>query len=62
MNICFFSDQFSANFKPLTLTRPLDDLRVGIFTIREKWIKILHPLGWIRQVDASHQQFFPLGL
>jgi UDP-N-acetylglucosamine diphosphorylase/glucosamine-1-phosphate N-acetyltransferase len=62
MNICFFSDQFSTNFKPLTLTRPLDDLRVGIFTIREKWIKILNPLGWIRQVDSYLSAIFPSGI
>ena len=62
MNICFFSDQFSANFKPLTLTRPLDDLRVGIFTIREKWIKILNPLGWVRQVDTYLSAIFPNGI
>src|SRR5699024_4052483 len=30
-----------ANFHPLTLTRPLDDLRIGIFTIAEKWRRAL---------------------
>lgn len=37
MHLCFFSDELSKNFLPLTLTRPVFDLRVGILTIREKW-------------------------
>ncbi len=39
---CFFEDQYLENFHPLTLTRPLYDLRVGIMTLGEKW---LHALG-----------------
>ena len=34
---CFFEDQFLENFHPLTLTRPLYDLRLGILTLGEKW-------------------------
>ncbi len=41
MGICFFSDNHVSRFYPLTLTRPMDDLRVGILTIREKWTKSL---------------------
>ena len=41
MNICFFYDEKAQRFQPLTLTRPMDDLRVGILTIREKWLKSL---------------------
>ncbi len=37
MTICFFEDEGDRLFAPLTLTRPVDDLRIGIFTIREKW-------------------------
>lgn len=39
MNIqyCLFEDEYLENFHPLTLTRPLYDLRVGIFTLAEKW-------------------------
>ncbi|MCH2449597.1 MAG: hypothetical protein MK198_05565 [Gracilimonas sp.] len=40
--MCFFSDEKANRFHPLTLTRPLDDLRVGIYTIREKWEKRLN--------------------
>ena len=39
---CFFEDHFLENFHPLTLTRPLYDLRVGILTLGEKW---MHALG-----------------
>ncbi len=42
VQICFFEDEKNVNFQPLTLTRPVDDLRVGIYTIRQKW---LHSLG-----------------
>ena len=37
MTICFYEDEGDRLFAPLTLTRPVDDLRIGIFTIREKW-------------------------
>lgn len=38
---CFFEDHFLENFHPLTLTRPLFDLRVGILTLGEKWMHAL---------------------
>ncbi|MEX2464037.1 MAG: putative sugar nucleotidyl transferase, partial [Balneolaceae bacterium] len=38
---CFFEDHFLENFHPLTLTRPLFDLRVGILTLGEKWLYAL---------------------
>ena len=34
---CLFEDEFLENFHPLTLTRPVYDLRVGIYTLAEKW-------------------------
>lgn len=37
--ITFFEDDTLKDFYPLTLTRPIYDLRVGIFTLGEKWIK-----------------------
>jgi UDP-N-acetylglucosamine diphosphorylase/glucosamine-1-phosphate N-acetyltransferase len=42
MNIVFYDPGFRENLLPLTATRPAADLRVGILTIREKW---LHDLG-----------------
>ena len=41
MTICFFEDEGDRLFAPLTLTRPVDDLRIGVFTIREKWQRYL---------------------
>lgn len=38
---CFFNDEKTERFKPLTLTRPVDDLRVGFYTIKEKWERSL---------------------
>lgn len=38
---CFFEDDYLENFHPLTLTRPVYDLRVGIFTLAEKWLYAL---------------------
>jgi UDP-N-acetylglucosamine diphosphorylase/glucosamine-1-phosphate N-acetyltransferase len=37
MQLFFFEDVNYKNFHPLTLTRPVDDLRIGILTISEKW-------------------------
>lgn len=45
MQICFFEDDKLDHFHPLTLTRPLDDLRIGIHTIAEKWRKALDAPG-----------------
>ena len=39
---CFFEDNFLENFHPLTLTRPVYDLRVGILTLGEKWLHALN--------------------
>lgn len=39
---CFFEDDFLENFHPLTLTRPVYDLRVGILTLGEKWLHSLN--------------------
>lgn len=37
MQLCFFEDDLTSTFHPLTLTRPVDDLRVGILKISKKW-------------------------
>jgi UDP-N-acetylglucosamine diphosphorylase/glucosamine-1-phosphate N-acetyltransferase len=41
MQLCFFEDHKLTTFHPLTLTRPTDDLRIGILTISEKWDRAL---------------------
>ena len=40
-NYCFFEDDYLENFHPLTLTRPVYDLRVGILTLGKKWHHVL---------------------
>ncbi len=47
---CFFEDGFVQRFHPLTLTRPIFDLRIGIYTIGQKWnidLGIKNPPGGI---------------
>jgi UDP-N-acetylglucosamine diphosphorylase/glucosamine-1-phosphate N-acetyltransferase len=70
---CFFEDKYLENFHPLTLTRPVFDLRVGIFTLAEKWMRALgipgtQPRGILREhlngvfqkftIDDSHNDVY----
>ncbi|MCC6838460.1 MAG: GlmU family protein [Bacteroidia bacterium] len=41
MNYILFDDEFRNNLLPLTFTRSVADIRIGILTIREKWEKML---------------------
>lgn len=58
MQISFFEDSLCKHFKPLTLTRPVWDLRIGVLTILKKWKKNLKPdlIHW--QCDDHIQQVF----
>jgi len=38
---CLFDDLFRNELLPLTFTKPVSELRIGILTIREKWEKYL---------------------
>ncbi len=58
MQICFFSDSISYNLHPLTITRPVDDLRVGILTIREKWLFHFQTSSFSRQKDSNFTGVF----
>ena len=42
MKVVLFDDESWGTLRPLTFTRPVAELRVGILTIREKWEKRLH--------------------
>lgn len=43
MNVILFDDPtIRINLLPLTFTRPVADIRIGILTIREKWERITH--------------------
>ena len=48
MQLCFFSDMKGQRLDPLTLSRPVHDIRVGIYTIQEKWEK------WLKKPLVSH--------
>ena len=41
MQICLFEDHSHKQLLPLTYTRPLSDLRIGISTIKQKWQHLL---------------------
>ena len=41
MNYILFDGEVRKNLLPLTFTRPVADIRIGILTIREKWEKLL---------------------
>ncbi|MFZ9954941.1 MAG: putative sugar nucleotidyl transferase [Flavobacteriales bacterium] len=44
MSIILFDDETHENLKPLTLNKSVSDLRIGIFTIEEKWNKYLNEI------------------
>lgn len=39
--LVLFEDAAAVHLQPLTLTRPAHDLRVGLLTVREKWMRAL---------------------
>ncbi|MDA1202496.1 MAG: putative sugar nucleotidyl transferase, partial [Planctomycetota bacterium] len=39
--LVLFDDAAAVHLEPLTLTRPIHDLRLGLFTIRERWERAL---------------------
>jgi len=56
--ICFFEDDICKNLQPLTLTRPADDLRCGIVTMREKWIHDLTIDAFTRNLKDHRNKVF----
>ncbi len=42
MNLVLFDDHFRENLLPLSFTRPIAEIRVGILTIADKWSKYLN--------------------
>ncbi|WP_440999767.1 GlmU family protein [Fodinibius sp. SL11] len=61
MQLCFFEDKKSDTFLPLTLTRPTDDLRIGILTISEKWDQALNPRKIARTLRPALSGVFNKG-
>jgi UDP-N-acetylglucosamine diphosphorylase/glucosamine-1-phosphate N-acetyltransferase len=41
MNLILFDDHRHSSLKPITWTRPVADIRIGIITVKEKWEKQL---------------------
>ena len=58
MQLCFFEDDTYTNFFPLTLTRPVEDLRTGILTLAEKWHYALDQASWSRYVRSELDTVF----
>jgi len=61
MQLCFFEDDHCQNFEPLTLTRPTDDLRMGMLTIAEKWAHALNADNWCRILRPELKSVFKSG-
>lgn len=57
--ILFDSPEVRANLLPLTFTRPVADIRMGIFTIRQKWERML-PGEYSYYVESYLSPGFPL--
>ena len=59
MHTILFDDHFAPRFRPLTLTRPIGDLRIGINTIAEQWEDILSSkVGFL--TNTALQELFSL--
>jgi len=58
-SICLFEDEKLKQLHPLTLTRPLDQLRLGIFTLDEKWKHLLTTEKIYRQTRPEIAALFP---
>ncbi|MGB0166408.1 MAG: putative sugar nucleotidyl transferase [Luteibaculum sp.] len=59
MNLILF-DSHIAKFYPLTLTRPVSDLRVGAYTIKEKWDRLGKDFKISTKTHDSLQEKYPL--
>jgi UDP-N-acetylglucosamine diphosphorylase/glucosamine-1-phosphate N-acetyltransferase len=57
MSIILFDDSARESLYPLTFTRPVADLRVGILTIAEKWSKYLKASVSFITADYLQQKF-----
>ena len=57
MNYTLFDGQFHQKLKPLTFTKPVSSLRVGFYTIKEKWESFLNEEVGIRTKDYLGLKF-----
>ena len=60
-NIILFDDESREQMLPLSYTRPVAELRTGVFTIRERWEKLLS--GKASYITSEYlSQRFPMHL
>ncbi len=59
MNILFFDDKSHENLLPLTFTKPVSELRVGILSIREKWEFLLPEADFSNITKGYLRQKYP---
>jgi UDP-N-acetylglucosamine diphosphorylase/glucosamine-1-phosphate N-acetyltransferase len=56
--IVFFDGDFRETLKPLSFTRPISEFRLGITTLREKWLYYFNnPYSW--ETNQRLQNLFP---
>jgi UDP-N-acetylglucosamine diphosphorylase/glucosamine-1-phosphate N-acetyltransferase len=54
MNVVLFDDDARAGLLPLTFTRPVSEIRIGILTIREKWMRYISgDFSWMTEKYLS---------
>ncbi|MEX0686652.1 MAG: putative sugar nucleotidyl transferase [Balneolales bacterium] len=53
-----FEDEDHKHFYPLALTRPMDEQRIGVLTIREKWLHYLQEAKYFRTVRKDLEPFY----
>lgn len=58
MTILFDDNDLHLNFAPLTLTRPVSELRFGILTISESWLTELKPTSFGYKTENYLQEKF----
>ncbi len=57
MNIILFDGIYHKNLLPLTYTRPVAELRIGLFTIKEKWEKYIENPIQIKTQEYLSKKF-----
>lgn len=57
MQLVLFDDNFHLKLRPLTLMRPVADLRVGVFTIKEKWERLTNADIRFKSVAHLEEKF-----
>jgi hypothetical protein len=61
MNIILFDSDSRNNLLPLTATRPMGELRIGILTLREKWERRLR--GTVSYITQEYlQEKYPINI